>query len=306
MPKNKNPLILDLKKLKDIYPLLHLDRECAGTLTEKNNRITGFTVTKGDSDSVRTPLSPFNWHSHPLHLYIREGVSWGWPSGEDMREVIFFALGGNRAHFVFSVEGVYVLTITPCFKNWLQNEIEKPIERGIIVAMLEMVFKSTHNLRTTEYNDLYPLSPNDWIKMVENIRIDYFFKGQKSDPCGKITCSKITTHDVGSKDKETMTIQDYAETYEGDKIDVYKIGKNGSFIGTEKMPIEEALENLELLSTKLKKTCPNSRIYNISFFKNDDLPQNLYNLKASERTKKYKMLSENSPQPAPGLQELNF
>ena len=75
------------KKLDKIYDSLYLDHECAGTLIEKDDKIEKITVVKGDSDSVATPLSKYNWHSHPLILYIREGVSWGWPSGEDMREV---------------------------------------------------------------------------------------------------------------------------------------------------------------------------------------------------------------------------
>tara|TARA_X000001036_G_scaffold127399_1_gene120548 strand:+ start:3098 stop:4042 length:945 start_codon:yes stop_codon:yes gene_type:complete len=305
--EKKAKTTLDLQKLKEIYTFLHLNRECAGTLIEKNNVIENFTVLKGDTDSVRTPLSTFNWHSHPIFLYVREGVSWGWPSGEDMREVIFFGLGGNRAHFVFSVEGVYALSLTPCFKKWLKNIIEDGWDRGIIVAMIEMIFKSTHNLRTTEYNELYPLTPDDWIKMVRNLRVNYLFeKKEKQDPCGKITCAKITTHDMGSRDRELMTVHNYAEVYEGEKMTVYKVGKNGSINGSKEMPIKEALERLEQLSVNLKKSCPNSRLYNINFFKNDALPLDLYEIKASERNEKYKELPEDAPQPPNKLKKLNF
>lgn len=293
---------INLNNLQEIYTFLHLNRECAGTLIEKDNIIEGFTVMKGGTDSVRTPLSTFNWHSHPLFLYIREGVSWGWPSGEDMREVIFFGLGGNKAHFVFSVEGVYVLSITPCFKKWLQDDIEDGWDRGVVIFMLEMVFKSTHNLRTTEYNELYPLKPQDWIKMVRNLRINYLFEdddNKNTDPCGKITCGKITTHDVGSKDSETMKIKDYAKTYEDEKIYIFKVGKNGSIIDSKKMSIEEALEKLEKLSKSLKDTCKkeNSRLYNIQFIKNRGLPRDLYKITATERNNKYGKLPEDLPKP---------
>ncbi len=290
------PLTVNFIKLRKIYDLLEKDHECAGTLVVKNNSIQGYTVSKGDADSVHTPLAPWNWHSHPLFLYTRENVSWGWPSGEDLREVIFFGLGGNNAHFVFALEGVYILQITKCFKKWLTQEIRDQWDRGIVIAVLEMVFKSTHNLRTNSYNAKYPITPQDWINMVRRIKLKFLFSTSSGtqDPCGKITCSKITTHE-GSRARELIPIEEYAEQYEGETILVYKVGKNGSINGSKKMRITAALKRLEELAQALERSCPDARIYNVAFKYNNGIPPRLTKLAAAERSKAYKEIKQVKP-----------
>ena len=288
----------DFNKLKPVYDLLHKNHECAGTLVVKNNKMIGYTVSKGDADSVHTPLSVWNWHTHPLFLYQREGVCWGWPSGEDLREVIFFGLGGNKAHFVFSVEGVYVLNTTRCFKKWIKGVVTNPWDRGIIIAFLEMVFKSTHNLRTNIYNNKYPLHPEDWINMVKRLRINFFFDKDKKaaeDPCGKITCRKITTHDGGSRPKELMPLKDYAEQYEGDTVKIYKVGKNGSVSGVRSISIKHGFQRLEELQKSFSGECPDSRIFNARYFANGRGKLRFDKLKPSEKIKMYPEINNISP-----------
>ena len=287
---------INFNKLEGIYHLLYKKHECAGTLKIKEGCVESFTTASGGADSVHTPLSELNWHTPPLFLYDRESVCWGWPSGEDMREVIFFSLGGNKAHLVFSVEGVYVLSVTECFKNWLKN-LKEQEDRGLVIALLEMVFKSTHNLRTLEYNKLFPLNPRDWIKMVERIRIEYLLTTTTGpDVCGEITCQQITTHQSGDKDREKMSIKDYAENYEGKTLTVYRVGKNGSINGSKELTIEQAMENIELLSKSLDASCgknSNSKIYNIRFFKNRGLKKEYFNdLTPDQREKIYKQLNK--------------
>jgi len=262
---------IDFSKLSGIYPLLEKNHECAGTLVIKGQCVEKFTMSAGESDSVQTPLSRLNWHTHPLFLYIREDVCWGWPSGEDMREVIFFSMGGNRAHLVFAAEGVYILSVTDCFRNWIRDEVDDKWDRGLIVAFLELVFKSTHNLRTVEYNKLNPLKPRDWIKMVKRLKIEYLFakKTEGADRCGKITCSGITAYEVGEKKSEIMSISDYIKSYEGETIEIYSVEKDGTVKDIKKLPIKEALESIEKLASSLKKSCKEkTRVYNIKFVKN--------------------------------------
>tara|TARA_X000001036_G_C20665152_1_gene800471 strand:- start:719 stop:1612 length:894 start_codon:yes stop_codon:yes gene_type:complete len=264
---------IKLKDLMGIYELLGEQHECAGTLKINDHReIEKFTVSKGDADSVHTPLAPFNWHSHPLFLYKREGVCWGWPSGEDMREVIFFGLGGNKAHFVFSAEGVYVIRLTECFKEWLEK-IPDQWDRGIVIGLLEMVFKSTHNLRTNYYNEKNGLSPQDWVNMIRRLRIRFFFNDGE-ETCGKITCRKITIRDQDDEKSEQVKIGEYAEMYESDEISIYKVGKNGSINGESKWKTSEALERLSELSKDLDKDCKNSKLYNVDFYKNKGIYRN--------------------------------
>ncbi len=295
----KKKVKFDFKKLSKIYELLHKKHECAGTLVVKNNEMVGYTISKGDTDSVHTPLSSWNWHSHPLFLYEREGVCWGWPSGEDLREVVFFGLGGNRAHFVFALEGVYVLNTTPCFKRWMKKIITNPWDRGLIISFLELVFKSTHNLRTNSYNEKYPLHPEDWIMMVQRLRIGFLFdkkqKTKNKDPCGKLTCRKITTHDGGNKARELMPLEKYAEQYEGDALRIYKVGKNGSINGTRNISIKYGLKRLEDLGQSFSESCPNSRIYNARYYSNGRGKSRFDALKPSEKVDIYPKIDKIRP-----------
>ena len=286
-------ITVQFKKLEKIFDLLKKSHECAGTLIVKKDNVVGYTISKGSSDSVRTPLSKWNWHSHPLFLYARENVCWGWPSGEDLREVILFALGGNSAHFVFSLEGVYVLKVTPCFRKWLVENVKDPWDRGLFIAVLEMVFKSTHNLRTNSYNKIYNITPADWINMVHRLRIKFFFQKTPSttkDPCGKITCRNITTHDSGARGKEVMSIENYAQVYEGNSLTVYKIGVGGALMDTKKMSIGNVLKRLEVLGRDLEEACPNAKMYKIDFILNSGLPSNFLKMKYESRIKLYRSI----------------
>ncbi|SVD82037.1 uncharacterized protein METZ01_LOCUS434891, partial [marine metagenome] len=89
-----------------------------GTVMNEQN----FTIKRGHSDSVATPEKEYiNFHTHPLAIYKSEKTIWGWPSGDDVREVLRYALKGNVAHLVFTVEGVYVMQVNPGIANVLKN-----------------------------------------------------------------------------------------------------------------------------------------------------------------------------------------
>ena len=117
------------------------------------------TVKKntGSETSVYTPNNVINFHTHPIHAYNNGKTTWGWPSGEDMRETLKFALAGNKAHLVFTVEGLYTIQINPCKINKMK-ELLDDTERGILIFMIEEYFKTTHNFRgISEVNRLYNL-----------------------------------------------------------------------------------------------------------------------------------------------------
>ena len=76
-------------------------------------------ITKGQKMGVYTPSGIINMHTHPKVAYGYEDSILGWPSGEDMREVIRYALGGNLIHYVVALEGIYVIQVNPCFKKAL-------------------------------------------------------------------------------------------------------------------------------------------------------------------------------------------
>ena len=68
-------------------------------------------IIEGSGDSVDTPEGLVNFHTHPIGCYLNEQTVWGWPSGEDIRETILFAMKGSLSHLVLAIEGVYSLQV---------------------------------------------------------------------------------------------------------------------------------------------------------------------------------------------------
>ena len=151
----KLKLFIPLDKINEIYDLLKKPYEVAGYLIcDDNNNVTGVKINKGDSQSVSTPNNVINFHTHPVSAYNNGKTVWGWPSGEDIRESIKFALAGNKAHIVFTVEGIYTIQVSPCKIEKIKELLDSS-ERGVLIFLIEEYFKTTHNFRgVQEVNDL--------------------------------------------------------------------------------------------------------------------------------------------------------
>ena len=241
---------------------LDLKYEVAGTFKHDGSRIIDYRKANGSSDWVHTPLSEINFHTHPRFLYEREGVRWGWPSGEDLRECLLFGMTKRHMfHVVFTKEGVYTIQTTPCFRKFMESQ--GPEEAGVIVSVLESVFKSTHNLRTIDYNNKHSVKPEDWVKMTRELRIGMFF-GAGKETCGKLTCRKIKVVNEDSS-VDLVDLGEYLQMFEGDSLEVYILTKNGNIKETRKMRVADVILSLKKSQKELKKVCPKSRIFNIEF-----------------------------------------
>jgi hypothetical protein len=154
-PTCKLKLDINFNKINEIFKNLTKSVEVAGVIhCDNNDQVTHISKEDGSSDSVYTPNDVINFHTHPISAYNEGACVWGWPSGEDIRESIKFALAGNKAHLVFTVEGLYTIQVSPC-KIAKIKEILTEEERGILIFIIEEYFKSTHNFRATdEVNDL--------------------------------------------------------------------------------------------------------------------------------------------------------
>ena len=137
--------------INKILPDLYKKFETSGIIKVYNNG-NGINNTKiidknnGESDSVLTPNHLLNYHTHPINAYKNANTVWGWPSGEDIRETIKFALSGNKAHLVFTVEGIYSIQVNACKIGKLKNKLSNE-ERGILIFLIEEYFKATHDFR---------------------------------------------------------------------------------------------------------------------------------------------------------------
>jgi hypothetical protein len=143
-------LHIPLELINNVYKELKQNHEVSGVFyADNNNKVTNVDKNHGDAESVHTPNNVINYHTHPISAYRHGKTSYGWPSGEDFRETLKFALSGNKAHLVFTVEGLYTIQVNPC-KIKKIKEILSDTNRGILVFLIEEYFKTTHNFRCIE------------------------------------------------------------------------------------------------------------------------------------------------------------
>ena len=143
----KLKLHIPLEIINKIYNDLNEPYEMSGVINfDNSDRVINFNKNKGSADSVYTPNNVINYHTHPISAYNNAETVWGWPSGEDVRETIKFALAGNKAHLVFTVEGLYTIQVSPC-KIKKIKKLLTPSERGVLIFLIEEYFKTTHNFR---------------------------------------------------------------------------------------------------------------------------------------------------------------
>lgn len=143
------------------------EKVCNKTMT------TTLKFRNGNADSVLTPMAVINYHTHPLDCYIEGETIWGWPSGEDLKQCIQFAKGGNVCHIIFAIEGTYIIDINKSVLKYMTEEIEDRIE---------LLFQITHNFRVYSqdstkfyHNFCKPLGIKDknlvkcWVSIVNNL-----------------------------------------------------------------------------------------------------------------------------------------
>ena len=127
-------------------------------INKNNEKLCNKSMTKslkfknGKNDSVLTPLSVVNFHTHPLSCYIDAETVWGWPSGEDLGQCLNFANDNNLTHIIFAIEGTYVIDVNKILLHYLRLD-KKLFEQ--IRNNIEEIFKLTHKHRML-YNDKNP------------------------------------------------------------------------------------------------------------------------------------------------------
>jgi len=165
-------LYIPVEKVNEILSELVNDFEISGVISCKSSDDVDITINKGNKDSVMTPNHVINYHTHPVSAYNEGDTTWGWPSGEDVRETMKFALAGNKAHLVFTVEGVYTMQVSPCkikkMKNLLTNE-----QIGVLIFLIEEYFKTTHNFRGVDDVNVLSdkkiiITPSSFVDFINN------------------------------------------------------------------------------------------------------------------------------------------
>ena len=194
----KLKLDIDVKLVNEINQDLVKDVEMSGVVyCNDDNTIRSIKKNTGTAESVYTPNNVINFHTHPISAYNNGGTVWGWPSGEDMRETLKFALAGNKAHLVFTVEGVYTIQVNPC-KLTKMKELLTETERGILIFIIEEYFKTTHNFRgVSEVNGMarkkHFINPYSFVDFANTFSLE------------KILCNK-TNHEINPEISTIDTI----------------------------------------------------------------------------------------------------
>lgn len=296
--------------MAELYDHLYDNKENGGELIiDFDNKTTSKVITthSGQTDSVDSPDSIFNWHSHPINCYKQEKTIWGWLSGEDIRESIIYGFRGSACHFVPSLEGLYTIQPNPCVITNLLN-IENIVDkneydiklgkmdwgdflRGFIILSIEIYFRSSHIFRTTEFiKNNSNIGPDDFAKFANSFKLSNLFEEKEIKECDGIKCNRIHTYEKHKL--KNVSFENYVHDYEsGSDTVIYLIKKNGNNVITNKKYVTflnkcmSILKNIELgkicgIKNKIfhvenilqVKFYPNYVIYKNSHLKYIDMP----------------------------------
>ena len=263
-------LSIEKNNMKELYSWLDKNVEIGAVLYydiskyNVNSKITknvhSSKIVKGnDGDSMSVNVEPasVNLHTHPHNCYEKENTVVGWPSGEDMREVIKFSMKGNLAHFVVTKEGTYCIQVNPLMIESLKQMKDSDL-RGAIISLIEFYFQSTHNFRTKEFQEWMKkmnkktIKPTDFILFCNNFELTNIESNKNNCgdvlKCNKVPLFKYTCKKTESNNKcyRQMDMKEYLDAY-GDDLEIYSIDSNGDDIkklGNGKKYLETKLPNV--------------------------------------------------------------
>lgn len=149
-----------LRHAYSLRELLEEDHEVAGCVEYPIDRKHQFG---GTTSNVDIPDCAFTYHTHPRDAYIENNVEMAWPSGEDMAAMV--STPKNLGHAVISLEGVYIMTLTPETKNKLSRVSSKTVDD--VADIIQSIFMSTHDFRQKKL-----MTPEDFVKWANNFTLN--------------------------------------------------------------------------------------------------------------------------------------
>ena len=133
-----------------------------------------YKIHNGDNDSVMTPTGLINFHTHPQSIYISEETKYGWPSGEDMAQVIQFAKMNTLRHIVFTVEGAYIIKVNKKVSIYHAKMIENVLRFTHIYRSLDQK-KQIKDFRK-DFGVTGRTTVNMWLNLVNNLTLNKLYK----------------------------------------------------------------------------------------------------------------------------------
>jgi len=213
---------------------------------KKTTKVKLDKIKNGRGASVKTEHSLVNCHTHPFKCYNDEVCIWGWPSGEDIREVLLFVIEEKHLiHLVYCFEGIYSIEVNPLLSKFLielpkslasklkkDSTLTENIIRGLLIYLVEITFKGTHQYRNCSFLKTIKqkqnfITPYDWIHFGNQFNLDIHIKG--SQPKSKRKSTKIPTHGIPdlkrNKEKTALSIKEYIQRFEMDPFEVDDKGR---------------------------------------------------------------------------------
>ena len=148
------------------------------------------------------------------------------------------------------------------------------ILRGIIVALVEIYFRSSHGFRTYRINSRKQITPNDFIQFVESFQLGNIFNHKKKvRGCGNnLKCNGIPIYSKGSV--KNTPFKKYLKEYEND-TGFYAVDKHGHTLSLN-VPVSDIYNILPLIEKISNKFIKCDKWFNLSLTPNNIFVQNQY------------------------------
>jgi hypothetical protein len=166
----KNSILNDDKEISG--KIMFIDTECKKDVCNKTS--TDFNITNGQKSSVMTPNGIINFHTHPGVAYKNQNAVYGWPSGEDMAQTIYFAKQGNLIHIVFSLEGAYVINVKHIIPNRFVDMMEKILKETHVFRSKDQQTQLKNFKNFTKYTGIVfnqKTTVNMWLKLINSLTV---------------------------------------------------------------------------------------------------------------------------------------
>lgn len=151
-------------------------------------------------------------------------------------------------------------------------DITSDIIRGIIVALIEIYFRSSHGFRTYKVNMRKKITPYDFIKFVESFQLGNIFNHKKKVAgCGNnIKCNGIPVYSKGTI--RNTPFHKYLKEYEYD-TGFYAVDKHGHTLSLN-VPLRDIYSLLPLIEKIANKYIKCNKWFHLSMTPNNILIPN--------------------------------
>lgn len=195
----------------------------------------GFNPITGCEGSVDIPDARLNFHSHPF-IFKTEKNLFGrkfhylWPSATDMKYVLWKYYVGNRAHFVFASEGIYVLQLHPAFAAfWMSVNTNSKIFTMITDLITETFihWEPQRESIDTPEEQLYMKAFSNFLRFSNQCTVNYLvetvYRYQTEEYRNKIVQELMDKSDVLTPDIPIFYVQFIdRDKYENINIELFR------------------------------------------------------------------------------------